>query len=414
MTAAATSTLVTPGGASCPAPATQTHVVVFYTVAGGGHVAAATALKEILEATGAYRVTLVNPYVDLVPHLDLWRRLTGRTSEDIYNQSIIRDGRTGLYCLTYYGGVLLNFRMVHREAQRAIAAYLEEQKPDMVISVLPMSNRIIFDAVNDYRRRSADRAHVRKAVLITDWTEYGRHIWFPKGDDYAAICGTEDSYRRATGYKALAGRVFRTQGLLLKPSFQGGPPADKAAAKAALGLAPDKPVICMLYGAHGGWRMREMAVALTDQPPDAQILFLCGHNRDLAAALAQMQWPFPTRVVGFTRDVPQYLGASDIFVGKPGPGSVSEALSFGLHLLLDRTMALPQETPVLKWVKRTGAGASFRGPKDFRRIVHRLLAQIDRGVDGPKAHSNTASAEIPGIVEAILEPDGGLPLRSSG
>lgn len=403
MTAAATSTLVTPGGASCPAPATQAHVVVFYTVAGGGHVAAATALKEILEATGGYRVSLVNPYVDLVPHLDLWRRLTGRTSEDIYNQSIIRDGKTGLYCLTYYGGVLLNFRMVHRDAQRAIAVYLEDQKPDMVISVLPMSNRIIFDAVNEYRNRAPDRAHVRKAVLITDWTEYGRHIWFPRGSDYFAICGTEESYRRATSYKALAGCVIRTQGLLLKPSFQGGPPADKAAAKAALGLASDKPVICMLYGAHGGWRMREMGLALKDLKPDAQILFLCGHNRDLAEALERTEWPFPTRVVGFTRDVPQFLGASDIFVGKPGPGSVSEAVSFGLYLLLDRTMALPQERPVLKWVKRTGAGASFRGQKDFRRIVQSLLTQISQGISGPKAQPNTASLDIPRIIAAILE-----------
>lgn len=390
-----------------PAPVRQAHVVVFYTVAGGGHVAAATALKEILEATGGYRVTLVNPYVDLVPHLDLWQRLTGRTSEDIYNQSIIRDGRTGLYCLTYYGGVLLNFRMVHRDAQRAIAVYLEDQKPDMVISVLPMSSRIIFDAVNDYRNRAPDRAHVRKAVLITDWTEYGRHIWFPKGSDYFAICGTEEAYRRATSYKALAGHVVRTQALLLKPSFQGGPPADKAAAKAALGLAPDKAVICMLYGAHGGWRMREMGLALKDLKPDAQILFLCGHNRDLAEALERTEWPFPTRVVGFTRDVPQYLGASDIFVGKPGPGSVSEAVSFGLYLLLDRTMALPQETPVLKWVKRTDAGASFRGQKDFRRIVKRLLARIAQGVSGPKAQSNTASAEIPSIIDAILKSGSG-------
>lgn len=383
-------------------PAEHRHVVVFYTVAGGGHVAAATALKEILEATGAYRVTLVNPYTDLVPHLDLWQRLTGRTSEDIYNESIIRAGRTGLYCLTYYAGVLVNFRLVHRAAQRRIAAYLEEQAPDLVVSVLPMSNRIIFDALNDYRSRSPDRAHARTAVLITDWTEYGRHIWFPRGGDYFAICGTEDAYRRASSYKALAGRVFRTEGLLLKPSFRGGPPADKAAAKAAIGLAPDKPVICMLYGAHGGWRMQEMAQALKDVAPDVQVLFLCGHNSDLAAALAQRDWPFPTQVIGFTREVPKYLGASDIFVGKPGPGSVSEALSFGLHLMLDRTMALPQETPVLKWVKRTGAGASFRGPKDFQRTVQRIISAIERRVDQPPMHRNTASAAIPGIIDTIL------------
>ncbi|MDF1749573.1 MAG: hypothetical protein P1V34_11950 [Alphaproteobacteria bacterium] len=381
---------------------TLRHIVVFYTVAGGGHVAAANALKEILEATGQYRVTLVNPYVDLVPNLDLWKKITGRSSEDIYNQSIIRNGKTGLFCLGYYLGILINFRMVHRAAQREIAAYLETQKPDMVISVLPMSNRIIFDALNDYRNQSLDRAHARAVVLITDWTEYGYHIWFPKGRDFYAICGTEDAYRRASSYKSLENRVFQTQGLLLKPSFNSGPPKDKAVEKKALGLAPDRPVICMLYGAHGGWRMRDMALALRDSAPDVQVLFLCGHNEDLVEALSQTEWPFPTRVIGFTNEVPRYLGASDIFVGKPGPGSVSEALSFGLYLLLDGTMALPQEKPVLNWVRRAGAGASFRGNRDFQTAVERLLERIEAKEPSPVALPNTASKEIPAIIDTIF------------
>ena len=368
--------------------------------------AAANALKDILEATERYRVTLVNPYAELMPHMDLWARLTGRASEDIYNQSIIREGKTGLYCLTYYAGILLNFRLAYRKGRQILAAYFEAQKPDMVISVLPMLNRIIFDAVQDYRGGNPRRAKVRSAVLITDWTEYGRHIWFPKGRDYHAICGTEDAFRRADGYAALSGRVWRTQGLLLKPSFQAGPPQDKAAAKIAMGLAPDRPVICMLYGAQGGWRMQEMALSLREAPPDAQLLFLCGHNSDLATSLAKTAWPFPTRVVGFTDQVPLYLGASDIFVGKPGPGSVSEALAYGLYLLLDRKMALPQEAPVLKWVKRASAGASFRGRRDFRHGVSMLLARMATEENRAPVHANTASAEIGAIVAAILGTEG--------
>jgi 1,2-diacylglycerol 3-beta-galactosyltransferase len=381
----------------------RTHIVVFYTVAGGGHVAAAHALKEILEATGKHRVTLVNPYVELMPHLDLWARLSGRASEDIYNQSIIGEGKTGLYCLTYYAGILLNFRLVYRKGRKIIGDTLEMLQPDMVISVLPMLNRVIFDALQDYRDRSPARVAARGAVLITDWTEYGRHIWFPKGNDYFAICGTDEAYQRASAYKNLSGRVYRTQGLLLKPSFQGGPPEDKAAAKQALGLAPDRPVICMLYGAQGSLRMKEMAVSLGEIATQAQVLFLCGHNEHLAADLENTAWPFPAQVIGFTDQVPRYLGASDIFVGKPGPGSVSEALSYGLYLLLDRTMALPQETPVLKWVKRANAGASFRSRKDFQRAVVDVLAQVESGLGQPKARPNRASQEVAALIETILE-----------
>lgn len=380
--------------------AERSHIVVIYTVAGGGHVAAAKALKDILEATGKHRVTLVNPYVELMPELDLWARLTGRASEDIYNQSIIRDGKTGLYCLTYYAGILLNFRLVYRKGRKILGDYFASQKPDLVISVLPMLNRVIFDALQDYRDQAQAPA-TKGAVLITDWTEYGRHIWFPKGRDYFAICGTEQAHQRALSYKNLAGRAFATQGLLLKPSFQGGPPADKAAAKRALGLDPDQPVVAMLYGAQGSGRMAHLGDALAGMAPKAQVLFLCGHNEALAAALRQRAWPFPAQVIGFTDQMPAYLGASDIFVGKPGPGSVSEAVSYGLALMLDRTMALPQETPVLKWVKRAKAGQSFRGPKDFCQGLGLLLDQIAQGTPPPEARPNRASQQIAGIIEAI-------------
>jgi 1,2-diacylglycerol 3-beta-galactosyltransferase len=191
----------------------------------------------------------------------------------------------------------------------------------------------------------------------------------------------------------------------LKPSFSAGPPEDKRAAKVALGLDPDRPVLCVLYGGQGSWRMRDIGLALKDLSPEVQVLFLCGHHRDLAAALEQIDWPFAARVVGFTQDVPRYLGASDIFIGKPGPGSVSEALNYGLHLMLDRRLALPQETPVLAWVRRSGAGTFFRTSKEFRRGIAMLINRVVQGDRPPESRPNRASDEIPAIIAQILERD---------
>jgi len=53
---------------------------------------------------------------------------------------------------------------------------------------------------------------------------------------------------------------------------------------------------------------------------------LCGHNQRLRARLAAMKVPFPCHVEGFTKEIPRLMQLSDYFVGKPGPGSVSEAL----------------------------------------------------------------------------------------
>ena len=64
----------------------KAHVVVIYTDAGGGHKATAEALREVLERTGAYRVTLVNPYREIFPEVDVFRRWTRWDGEAVYNE----------------------------------------------------------------------------------------------------------------------------------------------------------------------------------------------------------------------------------------------------------------------------------------------------------------------------------------
>ncbi|WP_413206162.1 hypothetical protein [Rhodospirillum sp. A1_3_36] len=382
------------------------HVVVIYTDAGGGHRAAAQALREILESEGQYRVTLVNPYVELMPEMDLFHRLTGRRAEAFYNETILRDGHTGLVCWIYYMIVLINFRLSQTAGRRVFFDYFQRVRPDMVVSDLPMLNGVIMSALADYRAQNAGAERTSGVVLITDWTEISRHVWFPRGGGYHAICGTEDAYGQASRVAGLTGQIHRTQGLLLKPAFLAGRPTDQRAARVSLGLDPDKPIICLLYGSGGGRRMREIGLSLRDAPPDAQVVFLCGRDNRLAEDFSAVDWPFPVRVLSFTNEVPRYLGVSNIFVGKPGPGCVSEALAMGLSLLLDRTMALPQEKPVLQWLKRSEAGLSFSRIGEFRRLLARQLAEIQTKPEAePTTHPNTAAAEIPNIFADILRLD---------
>lgn len=71
---------------------------------------------------------------------------------------------------------------------------------------------------------------------------------------------------------------------------------------------------------------------------------LCGHNQRLAAGLRAMHAREPRVVVGFTQDVRHWLHLGDIFVGKPGPGSLTEALQCGLPVVLTRIRRImPQE-----------------------------------------------------------------------
>lgn len=133
---------------------------------------------------------------------------------------------------------------------------------------------------------------------------------------------------------------------------------------------------------------------------NAQVVFLCGRNEALAAALRAVEWPFPVQVHGFTREVHRFLNVADVFVGKPGPGSVSEALAVGPTLLLDRRMVLPQERPLLRWVEREGVGRAFSSAADFRCALDNAL---HAGTAAPRpGRENRAAREIPEIVDEIL------------
>jgi UDP-N-acetylglucosamine:LPS N-acetylglucosamine transferase len=239
------------------------------------------------------------------------------------------------------------------------------------------------------------------AILMTDWAEMTRYVWFPRGRGYQAISGTDVCRDALVGNGQPADRLFEMAGLLTRPEFLEPKPADLPAARRALGLDPALPVICMLYGGYGSDRMLELAETLRADPPTAQFVFLCGRNEPLVDALTSAALPYPVKVMGYTPDVHRYMAVSDVFVGKTGPLSISEALAFGLPLLIDRRNVLPQEHAVLKWIARNQAGKVFSTPAEFGAALRATLA-TEKPADGHGPARNEAARQIPEIVAEIL------------
>jgi len=370
-------------------------VAVVYTDAGAGHRQTAEALRDILADTGGYQITLVNAYQEVLPHLDLFARFTPRTVEQTYNEVILHQGRTGLSCWAFYLGTVVNVATLGGPGRQAFTALWDRLAPDLVISVLPMINHLIRDSLAGWRG-----GRVPFAVLMTDWAEISRGVWFPRGGDYAIIAGTKAIRDQVARMGHPPQRVFAMDGLLTRPAFLKPPSTDRAAARRALGLETDRPTICMMYGGQGSARMLEVAEALRADPPDIQLVALCGRNEALAEAFRAAALPFPTTVLGFTGEVHRWMAAADLFVGKTGPLAVSEAVACGLPLLIDRRNTLPQERAVLAWIRDTEASAVFGTPSEFATALRAMLA---RGQATRPAATNRAAHQIPGIIAALLD-----------
>jgi UDP-N-acetylglucosamine:LPS N-acetylglucosamine transferase len=110
-------------------------------------------------------------------------------------------------------------------------------------------------------------------------------------------------------------------------------------------------------------------------------------------------------VEGFTREVPYYMHLSDFFIGKPGPGSICEAIAMKLPVIVERNAwNLPQERYNCEWVREQDVGLVL---PNFRRIgaaVGELLepATYARMRANAAKQSNQAVFEIPDMLEAIM------------
>src|SRR5581483_5024439 len=96
---------------------------------------------------------------------------------------------------------------------------------------------------------------------------------------------------------------------------------------------------------------------------------------------------------------------SDFFIGKPGPGSISEAIAMGLPVIIERNMwTLPQERYNAEWVEEQGAGMALsslrRGIVQAAKQMLELKKRCEfvRNVAGLE---NRAVFEIPEILERI-------------
>ena len=109
--------------------------------------------------------------------------------------------------------------------------------------------------------------------------------------------------------------------------------------------------------------------------------------------------------LSFTKEVPYYMHLSDFFIGKPGPGSISEALTMKLPVIVEcNARTLPQERYNAAWVLEKQVGLVLRSFRQITQTVEVLLDPADfaRYRSNAAAINNRAVFEIPGMLREIV------------
>ncbi len=125
-----------------------------------------------------------------------------------------------------------------------------------------------------------------------------------------------------------------------------------------------------------------------------------------------MKSRLPRFVEGFTTRVNYYMQLADFFIGKPGPGSVSEALAMRLPVIVERNAwTLPQERYNADWILENEVGLVLPSFRKIEGAVAQLTepATLARYRANAAAIHNRAVFEIPGMLEKILDETRGAP-----
>lgn len=374
----------------------MTRVVILYIESGGGHRAAALALEEMIREQGRqWNVTLVNAEEVLEPADPAFWFFRCRWCE-IYNWLLRRGWTYGSGFFLWFGHAV--YFLLSPAQEMLLRRRWRSLRPDLVVSVTPHLSRPML------RSLKKESPGAPLVTVLTDFADYPPHFWIERQEQHF-VCGTTKAVEQARAIAGGTATVWPVSGMVLHPKFYAAANRDRARERQDLGLDPVQPTGLVLYGGQGADAMLNIARAAARATSPVQMIFLCGRNRRLAEKLRALRLPYRSHVQEFTDDVPHFMWLSDFFIGKPGPGSISEALAMGLPVILKQGVStMVHERYNIEWVLAQKVGTVIRRFHELPLAMETLLepANLVETTQRVQALRNRAVFEIPEILCSIL------------
>src|SRR3954454_6348479 len=245
-----------------------------------------------------------------------------------------------------------------RPLRKAIAA----RRPDVIVCTYPLANEVLGSL------RLRHTLHVPVASAVTDLAAL--RAWAHPGCDLHLVIHPES----AEEIRAIAGAHARVEPVRGLTSREFEKPADPGAARAALGLPAEGPVVVV---SGGGWGVGALAggvrAALAARD-DTHVLALCGRNDRLRMRLAATFAAEPrVRVMGFTDRMADVLAGGDVLVPSTAGLTVFEALIRGMRVI-SYGWGVGHIRLNNRAYARFGLAESARNEPELRAAIERALA----------------------------------------
>ncbi len=293
-------------------------LLLFYLKTGGGHKACATSVSDYLLKKHGKEVEIV-----MCDALEESPRLKKFMLEDSYR--ISQNYAEWLFELTY--DINENpkvWKQTRKFVDTLFGDYIEkkilEEKPDKIITFHAF---IIKPAEKVLKKNNLS---IPIIAVVTDPFRTPRPWFVSKNVHY--ILSTELSLKMALGEGIPRSRCTICPTYMLNPKYcRRLPEAEVAKLKRKFGLSSSKKIILVLGGGDGIPKGLTIVSTLLGKEVDAEILLVCGRNRQLyqlSGLLARRHSNL--HVYGFVDFVYELLNMSDVVITKCGASVIMEIL----------------------------------------------------------------------------------------
>jgi len=363
-------------------------VVFYFSDTGGGHRSAAEAIIEAIHLEYHNKVTteMVDFFKEYAPRpfnyaAEMYPYMV--KAPQLWSASFhATDGRARARVIT------ATMWPIARQAARAL---VRSHPADLIVTVHPWANTFALKALGTDRPPFIN--------VVTDMVTT-HALWYDNRADLILV-PTETARKRAIKYKISPEKV-RVVGLPVADQYC-KPIGEKNTLRKKLGWPEDRHVVLMVGGGEGMGPLAKTAHAIDASGLDLVLVIVCGRNQRLKADLESEKWENPIFIYGFTREMPDFMRASDFIVTKAGPGTIAEALNAELPIIL--YSKLPgQEDGNVTFVQEEGAGVWAPNPQE---AVRTLTRWISHPAERQKVIENCRRAGNPNAARTIAHIIGG-------
>jgi len=368
-------------------------ILLLCSAGGYGHVAAANTLKNLL--SDQYEFKVIYP-------IDLLRIWGVKSGDQVYNWMLQGGWIRSVNIITKHLAPKI-FRSRKRKIESLISRQIQQEQPDIVISLIPFINCPASEAA---RKQGIPYLIVTTDNDLRNWVHGLQGVSHP---NFKVTVGSDLwCSREMLRKRNIPDSAIETIGFPVRPDFFEA--KNREALCREYNIPSNKPVVMVMIGGQGGRAALSYAETIGASQLGVHLIVCSGKNKALANELQEVHLHATNSmtIMEFTDKVSDLMAISDLIITKAGPGSITEAMVMQVPILIDAT------SPILSWEKANidlimhyEIGDFIEDFDEVETLIREFLfdSELRQKMKGSykKIPINRFNASIPSLVKELIE-----------